>query len=260
MKPSFALLFSLVAALSALPPAAVASTDPAAALSDSRNWPFYVSPRESTVIDGTRLFAGVRGVLLRVEDDNTVVVDFGRDGIHRLPVESTNVIAQAEAIAAGVVTKELPNFARMTTSAVVRHSPDGLPDPITPEMLAEYRRLVLVYTDEVFIRLPGTPEQLRRLRDELAADDTTCLFIPLNVAGFEALGERPFPMPFLTWQIALTAPETFQHEPETSGATLALIDANGAWLGKTHLSVETLNTNGFAAFEEAVNELLEELP
>ena len=59
----------------------------------------------------TPLPVGTRGVLIRVEPAGLARVDFGRDGLHVVPIGKTDLVAQAERVRRGELLKTAPNFA-----------------------------------------------------------------------------------------------------------------------------------------------------
>ncbi len=77
-----------------------------------RFWPYHValveawSPSEGK----TALRAGQRGVLVRVEESGLARIDFGRHGLHRVPVSATDVVAQANRVRRGELHKMGPNL------------------------------------------------------------------------------------------------------------------------------------------------------
>jgi hypothetical protein len=96
------------------------AADPAAAVVTARNllssdrfWPYQVSlvapwtPPERT----RALPAGTRGVLIRVEAADLARIDFGRDGLHAVPVEKTDLLALANRVRTGELAKTAPNLA-----------------------------------------------------------------------------------------------------------------------------------------------------
>jgi hypothetical protein len=50
------------------------------------------------------------GVLIRVENAGSARIDFGRDGLHDVPVPSTDLVERSNAIRLGKVEKAAPNF------------------------------------------------------------------------------------------------------------------------------------------------------
>jgi hypothetical protein len=82
-------------------------------LESERFWPYKVTVTVPGELAGAaeRLPAGLDGVLLRVEEPgDTLLVDFGRDGRHRLPVSATDVVERANRIRRGALHKDAPNL------------------------------------------------------------------------------------------------------------------------------------------------------
>jgi len=82
-------------------------------IESERFWPYQVAlVSEQPRSDGRgTLPVGALGVLIRVEADARARVDFGRDGIVTTPVRATDLIARANEIRVGKISKAAPNLA-----------------------------------------------------------------------------------------------------------------------------------------------------
>jgi hypothetical protein len=92
-------------------PAAPAVTD-ANLLASERFWPYRVALREPfrPASREKPLPSGSTGVLIRVEQAGRARIDFGRDGLHDVPVGKTDLVEQANRVRLGEVEKAAPNF------------------------------------------------------------------------------------------------------------------------------------------------------
>jgi hypothetical protein len=120
------LLITTAALLLSAGPAAAAGeiapylvTDPGAppvseqnVLQRERLWPYYVSLRRAWKPAGAAqaLDAQLRGVLIRLESSTHARVDFGRDGLHLVPIGETDLIERANQLRTGELEKTAPNF------------------------------------------------------------------------------------------------------------------------------------------------------
>ena len=77
-------------------------------LAGERFWPYraQVVGRDSA----TALPRGAEGVLVRVEEGGRARIDFGRDGVHVVPVAITNIVEAANRVRTGVDAKPSPNL------------------------------------------------------------------------------------------------------------------------------------------------------
>src|SRR5262245_210951 len=92
------LCLGLVLASSASPVVAEGTAVTAAnVLQNERFWPYHAAL--------TKPFSGIQtgtvGVLIRLESATLARIDFGRDGIHEVPIESTDVVERARGIQLG---------------------------------------------------------------------------------------------------------------------------------------------------------------
>ena len=81
-------------------------------VASERFWPYQAAlTRPFTPAGAAReIPAGSLGVVIRVEANAHVRIDFGRDGIATPPVDATDLLARANAIRSGAATKTAPNF------------------------------------------------------------------------------------------------------------------------------------------------------
>jgi len=80
-----------------------------------RFWPEGVALTQTLDVEGRAapLPSGTRGVLVRVGPDARLVADFGRDGVHAIPIEATDAVVGANRIRLGEETKLGPNVSLM---------------------------------------------------------------------------------------------------------------------------------------------------
>jgi hypothetical protein len=107
----------LILLLSVLPAARALAADSEAVstanlLSSDRYWPYRVRLRESwqPAPGETPLRPGARGVLIRVEASGLARIDFGRAGLHDVPVAKTDLLESANRIRRGEQPKSSPNL------------------------------------------------------------------------------------------------------------------------------------------------------
>jgi len=95
-------------------------------LTAERFWPYQVELVRAWEPGGP-VAAGTRGVLVRVQEDGTARIDFGRDGVHAVPLGRTDVVERANAIREGRAGKLGPNLAHVLGPRLVdaRHATIG---------------------------------------------------------------------------------------------------------------------------------------
>jgi hypothetical protein len=81
-------------------------------LAHERYWPYHVSLLQDWKPAGTGqpLRKGTRGVLIRLESAELTRIDFGRWGLHEVPIPATDLVANANRIRLGELAKPGPNF------------------------------------------------------------------------------------------------------------------------------------------------------
>jgi hypothetical protein len=81
-------------------------------LPSERFWPYHVAlTRPWRPADRAEpLVPGIAGVLIRVEDSGHARIDFGRDGLYEVPIETTDLLENANRIRRGELDKLASNF------------------------------------------------------------------------------------------------------------------------------------------------------
>jgi hypothetical protein len=101
-------------------------------VASERFWPYHVELPQPWQPPGAErpLRAGTRGVLVRVESSGAARIDFGRNGVHQVPVESTDLIQRANGVRLGEEDKIAPNFVHAIGPRMLQSdSPQPVPVP-----------------------------------------------------------------------------------------------------------------------------------
>jgi len=148
-------------------------------LANERFWPDIVAV---TRVDGPTdgdgaLKPGLRGALVRVEEDGGVRIAFGRHGNHVLPLESTDLLDRANAIRTGARHKLGPNFVvHYGTQFVDLSGPEDAPFPTARLQGAE--RFLCLFADP---KNPGFAAQAAALAELAETAGVQPLLFPLGL-------------------------------------------------------------------------------
>jgi hypothetical protein len=112
-------------------------------------WPTRVWLEAPLLGDGDAVVVPPRrmGVVIFLEPNGDVRIDFGRYGAHTVPIEQTNFVAESARVRAGEATKTFPNLLGMLMNRVVDAGSDSL---ATKQLVAEDIRggpILLVFAD-----------------------------------------------------------------------------------------------------------------
>lgn len=176
-------------------------------LASDRFWPYQVALTRDWQGEGRRLASGSLGVLIRVESSGAARVDFGRDGLHELPVGATDLVDRANRVRTGELAKAAPNFAfaigpRLIDPASLR--PLGLAASV------HRRGFLAVFADPSAREFAALARALAPLRDRRGV--LTVVF-PQGAHADAAVRER---LAALGWE----APFVFDHLAESYTRTL----------------------------------------
>lgn len=142
----------------------------------SRFWPFRVAVREAWTAPGTTktIRPELPGVLVRVEPGGFARIDFGRDGVHWVPVAETDLLERANAIRLGSEPKTAPNFLYMVAPRLLDSRPGSLGSFDYAEVAA-HERYLLVFAD---VTKPGFAELAASLRAVAGREDLLPIVFP----------------------------------------------------------------------------------
>jgi hypothetical protein len=158
-------------------------------LASERFWPYQVAigmdgPWQPP--EGKPLRPGTRGVLIRIEEGGIARIDFGRHGVHDVPVAKTDLLEQANRIRSGSASKMAPNYVLAIGPRLVDPSGEVLRAFPLREVLP-YRAFLSVFADPQSEAFAALAEALARFRSHPGA--LTVLF-PEGEGDDAAIGER----------------------------------------------------------------------
>lgn len=166
-------------------------------LESDRYWPYQVELTQRFEASDRALEVGTTGVLIRVEDQGMARIDFGRDGLHEVPVASTDLVARANRVRKGELEKIAPHLVFAIGARLIDPAAEP-PRPAKLEDVAKYPTLLTVFAD------PRSPE-LRDIARELAPfrsrSDVLVIFFPQGRVPDPEVGTRlrelSWPVPFV---------------------------------------------------------------
>jgi len=135
-------------------------------LQSERFWPYRVQLIEPwSAGEGTSSIPkGVLGVLVRVEGEGVARIDFGREGIHDVLVEATDLVARANRIRLGESDKLAPNFVHKIGTRLVDSSGEAPRNHRFADLMPP-KVFLAVFADPRDQGFSGLAKALRSLRD-----------------------------------------------------------------------------------------------
>ncbi|MGH0032082.1 MAG: hypothetical protein ACQGVC_20010 [Myxococcota bacterium] len=132
-------------------------------LENDRFWPFHVRP----VVDWTPPGADAPlykrpAVLVRVNADGTVRLDFGRHGKYELPIEATDVVERANQVRTGEIDKMAPNLVLTLGNKLLDTSRDDLVGNHFVGRDTTLDLFLCVFADPMSEEFPAVADTLRR--------------------------------------------------------------------------------------------------
>jgi hypothetical protein len=126
-------------------------------------WPYRVTLLEPWEPSGSNrpVAANARGVLIRVEADGARV-DFGRDGLHRVPVDATDLVERANRVRTAELAKTAPNFVLAVGTRLVDAASDP-PVAVHFDDLLEKNLFLCVFADPKAPQFAEIAQELRPL-------------------------------------------------------------------------------------------------
>jgi hypothetical protein len=199
-------------------------------LDHERLWPYRVTLTEAwqPPAGATMLAAGTVGVLIRVETGGVARIDFSSDGKYEVPIEKTDLVANADRIRRGELDKSAPNFFYAIGAHLVDSGAESL-GPLRPETLYDRRTYLCVFAD------PGAKDfkkLVKALRPLKHGDMETILFPQSeqpDAATRDQLRSADWKVPFVYGFLSGPYTRTLVHEG-TSFPTVMLVTNEGRLL------------------------------
>jgi len=145
---------------------------------DSSTWPFRLKYTDGFSSDFKIPFnTSLAGVLIRIEaskDNYTAVIDYGGDGIHRIPVEYTDLIDRVDAIKNGSKAKSWSNHTFLLANKSLAFRA-GEVRVLKAHILEEYNGLVYVKINKDNL---GLIKDKLTLIDEALIQNKLVVFLP----------------------------------------------------------------------------------
>lgn len=122
-------------------------------LRGERFWPYHVVLERPWTAPGvgSPIPAGTRGVVVRVISGERARLDFGRHGVHDMPIADTDLLARANAIRTGTAKKFLPLFVEAIGPRLVSSAGEEM-RPVSIRDVYARAAFVAVFAD------PSAPE------------------------------------------------------------------------------------------------------
>lgn len=212
-------------------------------LDDSTLWPEFVDyigeDKHPTIEGHLKIEPSLRGKLIRVEGGECLI-DFGREGHARIPVESTNMLQQMRAIRDGVQVKGWGNAAKILLPGMVYVEGDTLKPYQTELMKTSKDKILILYCRPGRVALDICLAFARAVKKRYSAEDYiivvlfTELFNEYEVA--RQLKRRHSDVPFVRNYLSEPLTRSLQHQPKKRVEAIC-IDKNGKiltrsdWLG-----------------------------
>jgi len=155
---------------------AAAGVTPENILANERFWPYQVAlvtpwkpPGRGSALEPDQL-----GVLIRVETSKRARIDFGRDGVHEIPIVETDLVARTERVRRGELEKVAPNFV-WAIGARLLDSTSPVLVPLSLQRVAAHRAFLCVFADP---RAEGFPVLARALAPLRERDGVATILFP----------------------------------------------------------------------------------
>ncbi|NBD38230.1 MAG: hypothetical protein GVY10_06650 [Verrucomicrobia bacterium] len=199
-------------------------------LGKSDYWPPKV--RVTAISDsGDTLGTGARGVLIRIEEDPlTAVVDFGRNGIHRLAIDQTDVRVRAKAVKAGEIKKVRPNYLAMLGPPKLFRSKDGKMTAVSSAETKDWKGFLFIYIGKEESDWESLGRLLQEDKTQIQAHGLQPVLFPLYRTNdremFKTVRDKTLPVAIMHDFLSHSFIKVLQHEPG-EGPLFVATDLNG---------------------------------
>jgi hypothetical protein len=160
-------------------------------LQSERFWPYRVALAKRDL--ASKLAPGSEGVLVRVEEGARARIDFGRDGVHTLPVAITNLVDEANRVRLGEIPKISPNLILAIGPRLNGAAMGKLRLPLTE--LSGRQGFLAVFADPKSEAFDAIAKALARFQDR---DGVMTVLFPQSLVNENTFGAR---MAALGWHV-----------------------------------------------------------
>jgi hypothetical protein len=197
---------------------------------------------------------GFPAVVLRVELNGQVLLDFGREGQYEVKINQTDLMERVSKLISGEVSKDFPNFIAYSFNAFVSYTgPKQAVPAVPPELLEQADYFVLLYVNAEFLENEEILAEFSKLNDLALQHNSQTLFVPTNINFYQGLAGSSLRNIYLINHFAFMAYiEAFGHHPGP-GLTAVVIDPEG----KLYSRFEAVNSDEYVGLLQRVGEALE---
>lgn len=186
----------------------------------SEFWPPYLALKEAVHDDGRVYKSGLKGVLIRVENDSKALIDFGRKGLLAVEIERTDFRERAEEIRSGEMDKEYPNWTMMVGRGFFEVR-NGTLQPVPLSALVDFESFLFVYLAGQE-EMEGFATYARQLDSRVEAlEEAKCFPVVLHTQPKDGndgirklLEEVGLELPFMRAHLTRAYAMSMQHAPE----------------------------------------------
>lgn len=179
---------------------------------------------------------GQRGVLLRIEGNPAIaVVDFGRDGIHEVPLDQTDALATARRIKDGEEPKPLPNYLSMLGPPKLFRAVEGKMKAIPLHETGDWKGFLFLYLPVEDLDWTAFAGLLEENKDLVRKTGLQPLLLPLSrikdAELFQKLKEYSLPVAVMHDFLGFSFLNALAHQPG-DGPLFVATDLNGKVIGR----------------------------
>lgn len=203
--------------------------------------------------------SGREAVLIRLEPGEPIhaLLDFGRLGLHSVPLAQTDVLTRAEKIKNGDEEKEIPNWTMMIGRGFskLNHGTGQGGSSVPLSDLEGIKRFLIVYLDSDVEAMQATGELLDQYAEIFEAN--SILPVIFGIGRFPTIGEAPYmrtlrenglePYIFIVPHVSAPYARSMAHGI-SKGPGIILVDTEGKTLSNP-ISTTTSISEKFAKLE-----------
>lgn len=201
----------------------------------SEYWPSHVLTTKQIEVNcaleagsSVILKKGLRAVLVRVEVDKGLLLDFGRDGIHYVSPESTDFLESVNRFASGKEKKLQGNMAGLIAQRLIQPLENTVPIPLRFDRVLWAEYFLIVYTDKPAEELAYMGALGKQYQQKLEDRKVLVMMIPQyrfrDSELAQLLFEHNIEVPFMRSFLAEPYSKVFAHDLRSG---IVLVDKDG---------------------------------
>jgi len=206
----------------------------------SAYWPSQVTSTQKIVTAEKTISTKNRATLIRIEG-NSLLLDFGRFGIHTVAPEKTDFYELLSDYISGEREKEFTNMSLLVANKLMDFGRGDESGAIRFDTVKDLELYILIYLDQYTPEMAVPLVEFEKAYSALKSQHpyAEVVLMPVDREFYNFGFTVGYSVPFISTHMRIGYIESLAHDP-SSHPYMAITDANGRLLHKSEVELETM--------------------